>query len=75
VGGNVRTAVVKGAVKELRSMETCKKLENRYQLCLFLCNKNVDLKNNSGNYKKNILNFLGARIAGINLFQYDLDTL
>jgi len=35
---------------------------------LFLFSNNVDLKN-----KKTILNFLGAQIAAINLFQFDLD--
>jgi len=47
-------------------METHKTTKNRYKLCLFLFNINVDLKNNN---VKNILHFLGARVAAINLFQ------
>jgi len=39
---------------------------------LFLFTTNVDLKNNSRNYKRNILNFLGARTAAL-LCQFGLD--
>jgi len=59
------------AVKMMRAMETYKKQKNRYQLCLFLFNNNVDLKNNNRNIEKSF--YLGARIAAINLFQVDLD--
>jgi len=53
-------------------MEDCKKQTNRYQLCLFLRGNNVDLKTNSRTYGKSIMNFVGARIAAINLFQVDI---
>jgi len=39
-----------GAVKKLRAMEIYEK--KRYQLCLLLLNNNVDLKINTGNYRK-----------------------
>ena len=61
-----------GAVKEFRAMETYKQQKNRYQLCLFLFINNVDLKNIT-EIMKIILNFLGTWMAGINLFQVDLD--
>jgi len=35
--------------------------------------QHVDLKNSNRNYKKNVFNFLCARIAAINLFQVDHD--
>jgi len=41
-----------GAVQELRAMEACKNQTNRYQLCLFLRSNNVDLTNNSRNYRR-----------------------
>ena len=46
---------------------------NRYLLCLFLFINNVDLKIIKEIIEKYIPNFLGARIAAINLFQFDLD--
>jgi len=47
-----------GPVTELRTVETNKKQENRYQLCLFLFINNLDLKNNNKTYRKSlILNF------------------
>ena len=62
------------AVKELRAMATFKKqkklFSNNTCFCLaaMLSSKNITKM-------KNILNFLGARIAAINLFQVDLDKL
>ena len=53
-------------------METYKKQKNRYQLCLFLFIKIVDLKSNFKKLHKTILNFLGARMAAICLFQVNL---
>jgi len=53
-------------------METYKKQKNRYQLCLFLFINNVDLKSNFKILHKTILNFLGARMAAICLFQVNL---
>ena len=41
-----------GTVKELRAMQSYKKQKNHYQLCLFLFISNVDLKNNTRNYRK-----------------------
>jgi len=67
------TAAGQRAVNELGAMQTYKKQKNCYQLCLFLFSNNVDLKNNFRNYRKTILKFLDARIAAINLFQFDLD--
>ena len=46
---------------------------NRYLLCLFLFINNVDLKIIKEIIEKYIPNFLGARIAAINLFQFDVD--
>jgi len=50
ITGSLEQQSSRGAVKELRAMETCKEQKNRYQLCLFLRSNNVDLKNNSRNY-------------------------
>jgi len=50
------------------TMQTYKiKKKKRYQLCLFLFNNNVGLKNNKRNYRKSFL------ISAINLFQVDRD--
>jgi len=54
-------------------METYEKRKNRYLLCLCLFINNVDLKIIKEIIEKYIPNFLGARIAAINLFQFDLD--
>jgi len=51
-GRDAGTAVGQGAVKELAPIEACKKQTNRYRLCLLLRSNNVDLKNNSRNYRK-----------------------
>ena len=59
------------AVKELTAMEACKIQTNRYQLCLFLRSNNVGLKI-IARITENHSDFLGARMAAINLFQVDL---
>jgi len=50
--GNPEQRQGRGAVKQLRAMETYKKQKNRYQLCFFLFINNVDLKNININYTK-----------------------
>jgi len=40
---------------------------------LVLFSNNLYFYNNKRNYKTNILTFVGARIAAVNLFQVDLD--
>jgi len=54
-------------------METYKNQKNHNQLCLFLFSNNVNLKNNNRNYKKKLMDFVGARTSAINLFQVDFD--
>jgi len=46
-------------------MQPYKKQKKRYHLCLFLFSNNIDFKNNTRNYEKAFLKFMGARIAAI----------
>jgi len=66
-------AVGQGGVIELSAVETYKK--SRYQLCSFLFSNNGDLKNNNRNFRKTLLNFLGPRMAAINLLQSSINPL
>jgi len=66
--GSIRdagTAVGVGRRKKLRTIETCKKQKNRYQLYLLLLSNTVDLRNNKRNHRKicfnSILIYPGVR--------------
>jgi len=47
----------RGAVKELRAMQTYRKQKNRHQLCMFAFSNDVDLENDTRNSRKPFWSF------------------
>ena len=62
-----------GALKKMRTMETCKKSKQLLQIMLVSVQHQCWPRKQQRKLQKTIVNFLGARITAINLFQIDFD--